>query len=156
MKLSALWPHLVLSLATIATVQAQPVSRPEPTRTVPGLDLKLTWIQPGTFTMGSPATEPGRGTNEDPATRVTISQGYWLGVYELTHGQWKTMMGTDLVAQAHLAQIDDRKYLISLKNMMYLRDFAGVKKDGDTMQLVGNTDDNVPMTWVSWEEAMAF
>jgi sulfatase modifying factor 1 len=131
-------------------------SRAAPPLTVPGIDLKMTWIAPGSFVMGSPPTEPGRGANEDPSTRVTITQGYWLGTYEVTHGQWKAMMGTDLAAQAHLAQIDDRKYLISLKNWMYLRDFAGVKRDGDPLQLVGNTDDNVPITWVSWEEAMAF
>jgi formylglycine-generating enzyme len=66
------------------------------------------------------------------------------------------MMGTDLVAQARLAQLDDTRYLISGKQMLLLREFAGVTRDGDTLQMVGNTGDDVPITWVSWMEATAF
>ena len=40
------------------------------------------WIEPGTFTMGSPSSEPGRHSAEGPQHEVTISRGFWLGKYE--------------------------------------------------------------------------
>src|SRR5262249_2829613 len=47
-----------------------------------GMRLKL--IRPGRFTMGSPPTEKHRDLNEGPIHEVTISQPYYLGVYEVT------------------------------------------------------------------------
>lgn len=64
--------------------------------TVPGLGLDLMPIPAGTFLMGSPADEPGRGSNEGPQTEVTISQPFWLGRTEVTQGQWQAIMGTDV------------------------------------------------------------
>ena len=125
-------------------------------RTVPGLELKLVWIHPGSFAMGSPETEPGRRPNEGPVTQVHLTRGFWLGAYEVTQGQWQQMMGRDLLAQARLAQKDDRQYLISAKKMMYLRDFAGVTRDGDPMKMIGKLDPTVPIYWVSWDEAVEF
>jgi formylglycine-generating enzyme required for sulfatase activity len=43
--------------------------------------------------MGSPNSEEGRFDDERPH-RVTISQGFWMGKYEVTQGQWKAVMGT--------------------------------------------------------------
>ncbi len=145
-----------VALAPIITSTATAERKPDQSRVVSGLDLKLTWISPGTFTMGTPDNEPKRRPNESPRTEVTLTKGYWLGTYEVTHGQWKEMMGTDVVQQAALALNDDRLYLIGAKDLMKLRDFFGWKPGNDPGQLVGNRDDNLPMIWVSWEEASAF
>ena len=59
-----------------------------------GAMLEMVWIEPGTFTMGSPATEPDRDDDEGPQHEVTITKGFWLGKYELTQGQWQSVMGT--------------------------------------------------------------
>ena len=59
-----------------------------------GATMTMVWIEPGTFTMGSPADEPGRGVGEGPQHGVTITQGFYLGKYELTQGQWESVMGT--------------------------------------------------------------
>ena len=59
------------------------------TWTVPELDLEMPYIFPGTFTMGS---ENGDG-DEKPLTRVTLTQGLWLGRTEVTQAQWQTLMG---------------------------------------------------------------
>ena len=44
--------------------------------------------------MGSPADEPGRYKDETPH-RVTISQDFWLGKYEVTQAQWEAVMGSN-------------------------------------------------------------
>ena len=42
----------------------------------------------GSFTMGSPASEPGRSSNEGPQRIVTIARQYAVGQFELTFDQW--------------------------------------------------------------------
>ena len=64
-------------------------------------------------------------------------------------------MDTDMVDQARLAQTDDSVFHLGAGSM-YLRDYFGLKRDGDTLRLVGSLDEDVPMLWVSWEEAMQF
>ena len=56
--------------------------------------MEMVWIEPGTFTMGSPSSESGRGSDEGPQHRVTITQGFYLGKYEITQWQWYIVMGT--------------------------------------------------------------
>lgn len=57
------------------------------------LRMELVWIPSGSFTMGSPADEKGRVFNEDQVD-VTLSKGFWLGRYEVTQGEWYTVMKT--------------------------------------------------------------
>jgi formylglycine-generating enzyme required for sulfatase activity len=58
-----------------------------------GVSIDMVWIEPGTFIMGSPAREEGRGYDEEPQHEVTISQGFFLGKYEITQEQWEAVMG---------------------------------------------------------------
>lgn len=63
------------------------------TITLPGgATMVLCWCPPGSFTMGSPASEQGR---YDVETRhpVTLTRGFWLGKYEVTQRQWESVMG---------------------------------------------------------------
>ena len=53
--------------------------------------LDMLWVEPGTFTMGSPTTEAGRGTNETEHN-VTLTQGFYLGKYEVTQAQYEAVM----------------------------------------------------------------
>ena len=55
----------------------------------------MVWIKPGTFTMGSPANELDRGSNEGPQTLVTISHGFWMGKYEVTQAEYEAVMGSN-------------------------------------------------------------
>jgi formylglycine-generating enzyme required for sulfatase activity len=57
--------------------------------------VNMVWIAAGTFTMGSPANEEGRGMDEGPQTTVTISHGYWMGKYEVTQGEYQAVMGSN-------------------------------------------------------------
>ncbi|MDR1534859.1 MAG: formylglycine-generating enzyme family protein [Planctomycetota bacterium] len=51
-------------------------------------------IRAGTFTMGSPASEGGRG-NDEIQHRVTLTKPFYLGIYEVTQKQWQAVMGTN-------------------------------------------------------------
>ena len=49
-----------------------------------GAKMVFVWIEPGTFQMGSPDSEVGRDQDEEPVREVEISQGFYLGKYEVT------------------------------------------------------------------------
>jgi formylglycine-generating enzyme required for sulfatase activity len=57
--------------------------------------IRWAWIPPGTFTMGSPASEQHRYDNEGPQTQVTITRGFWMGRYEVTQGEYQAVMGSN-------------------------------------------------------------
>jgi|GEM_PF-5713205 len=58
------------------------------------LGMKFVLIPAGTFTMGSPSTEPGRYSSEDPQHQVTLSS-FYMQTTEVTQGQWKAVMGSN-------------------------------------------------------------
>jgi formylglycine-generating enzyme required for sulfatase activity len=59
-----------------------------------GMKLELLHCPAGTFMMGSPANEAGRGDKETQH-QVTISKPFWLGKTEVTQGQWQAVMGAN-------------------------------------------------------------
>ncbi|MCL1993921.1 MAG: formylglycine-generating enzyme family protein [Spirochaetes bacterium] len=79
-------------LATAGSVQAQPA--PGQRMTSP-TGIAAVRLPAGTFTMGSPANEIGRRFGEGPQRQVTISQGFWMGVYPVTQEQWTRVMGSN-------------------------------------------------------------
>jgi formylglycine-generating enzyme required for sulfatase activity len=58
------------------------------------LGMRLVYIAPGSFKMGSPPTEKGRNPDEAPHT-VTLTRGFYLGQTEVTRAQWRQLMGSD-------------------------------------------------------------
>jgi formylglycine-generating enzyme len=71
------------------------------------IGMKFIWIPPGSFTMGSPKDEEGRGevfpeikaqfpdgTFEETQHKVTLSKGFYMGVHLVTQEQWKEVMGS--------------------------------------------------------------
>jgi formylglycine-generating enzyme required for sulfatase activity len=51
----------------------------------------MVWIEPGTFTMGSPTNEPGRDSDETQH-QVTLT-GFYMGKYPVTQAQYEEVMG---------------------------------------------------------------
>jgi formylglycine-generating enzyme required for sulfatase activity len=79
----------------IVKVQARFTERigPQPGQawTALSVGMELVWIPAGTFYMGS-----ADGANdEQPVHRVTFSNGFWMGKYEVTQAQWEQVMGNN-------------------------------------------------------------
>ena len=58
------------------------------------LGMEFVSVPAGSFVMGSPADEVGRDSDERQR-EVRISQGFWMGKYEVTRGEWEAVMGSD-------------------------------------------------------------
>ncbi len=59
-----------------------------------GVMLDLVWCPPGAFLMGSPESEPERVAHETQH-QVTLTQGFWMGKYEVTQAQWEAVTGSN-------------------------------------------------------------
>jgi sulfatase modifying factor 1 len=116
--------------------------------------IAMGWIPVGKFVMGSPESEPGRKVDEGPQTTVTISKGYWLGKTEVTIGQWKAVTGMNVRDKVNKLLNDTALYDFAGKKMM-IRDFMSFDKN-DPDKVLANENDQLPMYFVSWNEAMAF
>ena len=59
------------------------------------IGMKFVWIKPGTFMMGSPKEEKEREPLKTDETQhqVTLTQGYYMGVYTVTQEEWQAIMG---------------------------------------------------------------
>ncbi len=58
------------------------------------IGMKLTLIPAGEFMMGSPEDEADRSDDEGPQHKVRITKPFYMGVTEVTQGQWFSVMGT--------------------------------------------------------------
>ena len=56
--------------------------------------IKMRWCPPGTFKMGSPASDEDADDDEQPQITVRLTRGYWLGQSEVTQVLWERVMGT--------------------------------------------------------------
>ena len=55
--------------------------------------MDMIWCPPGTFTMGSPTEEVGRRADREDEHNVTLTQGFYLGKYEVTQAQYEAITG---------------------------------------------------------------
>jgi uncharacterized repeat protein (TIGR02543 family) len=62
------------------------------TKTINGIEC--VYVAAGTFMMGSPTTEAGRYSDETQH-QVTLTQGFWIGKYEVTQAQYRSAVGSN-------------------------------------------------------------
>ena len=74
-----------MSGSAVLTVPTPPPPSPSP---------RMVWIPPGTFVMGSPASEALRGSDETQHT-VTLTKGFYMGKYAVTQGEYLALMGSN-------------------------------------------------------------
>ncbi|GHT95264.1 hypothetical protein FACS1894116_10500 [Betaproteobacteria bacterium] len=74
-------------------VEAAPAEVPEETEPKPDLRIEFVRIPAGSFMMGS--SMDSAADDEKPRHRVTISQPFYLGKYEVTQAQWEDVMGNN-------------------------------------------------------------
>ncbi len=63
-------------------------SKKQPFRNSVGMEL--VFVEPGTFQMGSDSEE---ASDDETPHDVTLSNGFWMGAYEVTQAEWKAVMG---------------------------------------------------------------
>jgi serine/threonine protein kinase len=56
------------------------------------VEIRMCWIPPGKFVMGSPENELGRRTGETQHL-VSLTRGYWMAKYPVTQAQWQAVKG---------------------------------------------------------------
>ncbi len=56
------------------------------------LGMKFVWIPPGNFMMGSAKEEKER-KNDEIQHKVTLTKGFYMGIYTVTQEEWKELMG---------------------------------------------------------------
>ncbi len=115
--------------------------------------IEMIWIPPGTFDMGSPESEPMSKTDERPQTHVTLTDGFWLGKTIFTIGQWKSVTGLDVRSQLNKVINDDTLYDLGGKKQT-VRDFMRFSRDADPGRYLAGEDLELPMSFVSWNDAM--
>jgi uncharacterized protein (TIGR02996 family) len=104
--------------------------RPCVPRLTNSIGMELALIAPGAFLMGSPDSEADRMEGEGPQHEVEISRAFYLGVYPVTQGQWRRVMGN---------------------NPSWFCPGGGGKD-----QVRGLDTRDFPVEWVSWEDAVSF
>jgi formylglycine-generating enzyme required for sulfatase activity len=82
---------------TVATRAAFKAPVPDTTAPVPDTvapPADMVWIAAGTFMMGSPSSEADR-TIDETQHSVTISNGFYMGKYEVTQAEYQAVMGNN-------------------------------------------------------------
>ncbi|WP_455217744.1 formylglycine-generating enzyme family protein, partial [Kaarinaea lacus] len=118
-----------------------------------GYAPKIVSIPPGQFMMGSPDDEPGRYYNEGPQHLVTFMKPFYLGLTEVTVGQFRQFV------EATGYQTDAERNTGS-----FLRDITEenapwrLRKDVNwRMDHEGKpSNDKNPVVHVSWNDAQAY
>jgi len=114
--------------------------------TVPSIGLKLKLILAGSFTMGSPKTEPDR-RDDEVQHKVTISKPFYMGIYEVTQKQYYDIM---LPNYDH----DRWRYCrgpIHDGTALFYR-----SRKGRSHYVGGKLNLQHPMECVTWDKAMEF
>jgi formylglycine-generating enzyme required for sulfatase activity len=115
--------------------------------------VEMRWIPPGNFIMGSPESDSMSGSDERPQTKVILTGGFWLGKTIFTIGQWKSVTGLDVRGQLSKVLHDDTLCDLGGKKQT-VRDFMRFSRDADPEQYLAGEDLELPMYFVSWNDAM--
>lgn len=73
----------------MATVEA--VKASNPAFILNSLEIRMVWIKPGKFLMGSPEDEPGRDPDETQH-EVELTKGFYIAATQVTQMQWWELM----------------------------------------------------------------
>ena len=106
-KAAATWLEEAFGPKLLAALKAMGQGPALGAKITTSIGLVMLPVAAQTFTMGSPASEPGR-ENDETQHRVTISKSFWLAETEVTQRQWRDVMGTQpWQGQSYTASGDD-------------------------------------------------
>jgi len=104
-----------------------------------GVTIRMCWIPPGQFVMGSPADEIGRDEDAEATHDVVIPKGFWMAKTELTQQQWRAAGGLDTSGRVP-ESINGVPWMVYFNKLCHIKhaDFKG---------------DNFPVERIEWAEA---
>jgi formylglycine-generating enzyme required for sulfatase activity len=115
---------------------------------VNSIGMQLTLISPGAFQMGSPDNEVGHMTHERPRHEVIITKPFYMGVHEVTVGEFKAFVKeTGYQTEAEKGGGALRRF----PDGSWRQDAATNWKTPGFAQT-----DTHPVVCVSWNDAVAF
>ena len=85
-------------IANTSSSMASGTSLTGNTITIPvkdGISIDMVRVEAGTFTMGATAEMKDPWDNEKPTHRVTLTNDYYIGKYEVTQALWQAVMGNN-------------------------------------------------------------
>ena len=94
-----------------------------------GINMHMIYVEGGSFTMGCTGDQGGDCKDDESPNRMTTVNSFYIGILEVTQGQWEKVMGTSVYQQRNKANTE--------------WPMTGVGED-------------YPMYYVSWEEAKEF
>ena len=96
------------AVATQQSIVSQPIVAQQPMEQTPvtkvnnisipvkdGISIDMVRVEAGTFTMGATAEMINPHKDEKPTHRVTLTNDYYIGKYEVTQALWKAVMGNN-------------------------------------------------------------
>ena len=148
------WGHIGaygFKIVRDTTVNTPPPSakQTDPQSITNSIGMKLTLIPSGEFLMGSPESEKGRANDEGPQHRVSITKPFYLGVHEVTNGQFADF-------------VNEKNYTTDAERNQ--KGAYGLTSDGVLVPMsnyswrntgFSQTNDH-PVVCVSWNDAKAF
>ena len=99
------------------------------TETAFGLNMRMIYVEGGTFTMGCTSEQGGDCDSDESPNRRTTVNSFYMGMLEVTQSQWEKVMGTSVYQQRNKANPE---------------------------WPMEGTGPDYPMYYVSWEEAKEF
>jgi formylglycine-generating enzyme required for sulfatase activity len=85
---------LIVALTSNVPIRARDKTPPKPFTN--SIGMKFVWIPPGSFMMGSPKEEKERQPSPgETQHKVTLTKGFYMGVYTVTQEQWKEITGNN-------------------------------------------------------------
>jgi formylglycine-generating enzyme required for sulfatase activity len=138
--------------------KSQPAS-PQPTREwTNSIGIKLALIPAGTFQMGSTGADKDAEYAEKPQHEVRITQPFYLGVHEVTQGQYQTVMGqnpsgfkgSDNLPVEEVSWLDAVRFCNKLSEREGLNPYYRI--EGDAVTIAGGDGYRLP-TEAEWEYA---
>ena len=108
----------------------RPTSRNQDfTETAFGLNMRMIYVEGGSFNMGCTSEQGGDCDSDESPTRYVTVNSFYMGMLEVTQSQWEKVMGTSVYQQKNKANPD---------------------------WPMRGTGADYPMYYVSWEEAKEF
>ncbi|HTG45477.1 MAG TPA: formylglycine-generating enzyme family protein [Verrucomicrobiae bacterium] len=107
------------------------------TNTIPGTNISYAMapIRGGEFRLGSPATEPGRKSDEGPQRRARI-EPFWMGISEVTWNEYEIFLFRARGMRTYMPSVDRDPRTntladaVALPSMPYIEPSMGMGREG--------------------------